>query len=79
MRAQRCETCKWWEMLSFHKTWSEEERAVREYGQCRRHPPTAMSGYMEIEGKGCWPETRKHEWCGEWEEHQTGSTNLKGE
>jgi len=66
MTGHRCGTCKWWGLCLGQKTWAEEEQAKRTWGECRRHPPTALSMSGEFSGNGCWPKTRENEWCGEW-------------
>jgi len=75
-RAERCETCRFWDTENSDEGW----------GDCRRYPPTKM--LFEIEAMGhdktsqdihnslgdsssvwVWPYTESDDWCGEWQEH----------
>ena len=50
-----CETCRWWDDLS----WWEEY-----HGYCRVLPPSCVKNHAD-EDLGPWPVTRASDWCGE--------------
>jgi hypothetical protein len=50
---ERCSKCVFWEQ------WAP---AVAEHGNCRRYPPTVGSNPLR---QSTYPDTRGHQWCGE--------------
>lgn len=54
-RADRCETCKWWD-------------SIGESGACRRNPPQVIGICVDGEAadNGWWPYTNFDDFCGEW-------------
>ncbi len=61
-RAERCETCRFWD---------KPDATV--IGICRRHAPRAMVGWQHEDSHpnfnqwALWPATVETEWCGEWQ------------
>lgn len=59
-----CENCRFW----------EKWKSNSEDGNCRKKSPRVMlDGYEQ----GCsptttWPDTKRVDWCGEWELRKTG-------
>ena len=56
-RAERCETCKWWNSTN------HDSRC-----DCRRGSPVFLRLHTESYGEKRpeWPETWRSDWCGEW-------------
>lgn len=63
MGERACRTCRFFDFEG-------EDRSVVEWGECRRHAPTARTdgGSAASEVAAVWPFVRWCDWCGEWEE-----------
>lgn len=59
MRAERCETCKFWEQ--------DSERE----GSCNRYPPMPVFDDNSGEVETCFTWTGLGHWCGEWKAADT--------
>jgi hypothetical protein len=74
-RAERCETCRFWEPISPESG----------DGYCRRYPPIATGFSPDVEAAEpsvstrafCyWPETDHTDWCGEWQSMSKGRIEI---
>jgi len=55
-RAERCETCKWWERIS-------SAALTLSPGYCHRQPPKFV---IELSEQPIFPSTMQDNFCGEW-------------
>jgi len=60
-RDPRCETCAFWRMHT-HDPVRLIPRDEMDSGDCRAHAPKGHENYYRV-----WPQTDKHDWCGDWE------------
>lgn len=69
-RAERCETCKWWETMYLGHGKRNRSDPLEDddspWGYCRRYPPLARGNY-DIHDNCESPKTTDDHWCGEWQ------------
>lgn len=60
MRVKVCQNCSYWK---------KDPDEDKEWGACRRHPPTAFYDASLHDLISVWPETDGDVWCGDHQEY----------